>query len=386
MLGIALGVAVLITVLSVMNGFDYQIKHHIFDMARQVTVNDATGRVKNWPQLEQKILKTPNVVGAAPFVDGQGMLTHNGVVNAVIIHGVDPQLEMRVSRIANKLIKGSMSALKTGKFGMVIGDKLASMLGLQLGDHVTLVTPQVAVTPVGMVPRFKRFKVVGVFHVGGDFGFDRGVALIDLKDAQVIYKMGDTVSGLRIKVNNLYAAPRVSTALMNSLPERYSVSNWTELYGAFFKAIRMEKTMMFIILLLIVAVAAFNLVATLVMVVSDKRSEIAILRTLGARPRSIMATFMVQGCVVGLIGTLLGVIGGVALAMNATTLVGDIERLFSVQLISSSVYFVDFLPSRLEWGDVWHVCLLATGMSLIATLYPAWRAARTQPAEALRYE
>jgi lipoprotein-releasing system permease protein len=387
MLGIALGVAVLITVLSVMNGFDYQIQNKIFAMAQQVTVSNYNGPLSNWENLEKKVAQYNDVVDVAPYVNGQGMLVNSGSAAPVLVQGVVPADETKVSQLADKMVQGSFNQLQPGQYGVVMGQKLADSLGLQVGDKVTLFTPQATITPVGELPRFRRFTVVGLFNIGGGFGsFDTGIVFINMRDAQVLYNFGSAISGLRLKVTNLYAAPAVSEALQQGFQGNYLVSNWTQEYGDFFKAIKMEKTMMFFILILIVAVAAFNLVSSLVMIVNDKRPEIAILRTLGASPRSIMAIFMVQGCTVGFIGTLLGLIGGILLALNAPNLVSGIEHVFHVQLISSSVYLVDYLPSKLEWSDVWHVSILAFGLSLIATLYPAWQAARTQPAEALRYE
>lgn len=387
MLGIALGVTVLITVLSVMNGFDYQIQNKIFAMAQQVTVSNYDGPLSNWENLANKVSQYHDVVSVAPFVNGQGMLVNSGMAAPVLVRGVVPADETKVSKIAEKMVHGSFNQLQPGQYGVVMGQKLADNLGLQVGDKVTLFTPQATITPVGELPRFRRFTLVGLFNIGGGFGsFDTGIIFINMHDAQVLYNFGNAVSGLRLKVSALYAAPKVSEALQNDFQDKYLVSNWTEEYGDFFKAIKMEKTMMFFILILIVAVAVFNLVSSLVMIVNDKRPEIAILRTLGASPRTIMTIFMVQGCTVGFIGTFLGLIGGILLALNAPNLVSGIQHLFHVQLISSSVYLVDYLPSKLEWADVWRVCLIALGLSVVATLYPAWQAARTQPAEALRYE
>ncbi|MGB6977421.1 MAG: lipoprotein-releasing ABC transporter permease subunit [Gammaproteobacteria bacterium] len=386
MIGIALGVTVLITVLSVMNGFDEEIKHRIFDMARQVTVSTYDGVLPQWQTLQRQLARFPNIVAVAPFVNGQGILTNQGVSQPILVTGVLPNEETQVSQLPSKMVQGFLSALRPGEFGIVIGKNLAQQLGLKIGDKVPLFVPKASVTPAGMIVRFKRFTIVGLFNVGGGFGFDTGMAMINLQDAQVLYELGDSVSGLRLKVPDLYTAPKVASKLQNSLSEQYTVSDWTQEYGTFFKAIRMEKSMMFFILVLIIAVAAFNLVSSLVMIVTDKRSEIAILRTLGASPREIMATFMVQGCIIGIVGTLLGVIGGVLLALNATTIVAHLQDLLHVQFISANVYFIDFLPSHLQWSDVWRISVIALALSLLATLYPAWQAARTQPAEALRYE
>lgn len=387
MIGIALGVAVLITVLSVMNGFDYEIHNKIFNMSSHVVINDMSGRLQNWQGLGKQVAKNKDVVASAPFVSGQGMVTNAGTVQGVMVTGILPIEQAKVSNIGNKMIVGKMLSLQSGAFNVVLGDKLAASLGAMIGDKITLVTPKAAMTPVGIVPRFKRFKVTGIFHVGGGFGyFDSGVIFINLEDAQKLFQLGDNVSSLRLKVNDLYVAPKVSHELSKILPERYSVTDWTEQYGAYFKAISMEKTMMFIILLFIIAVAAFNLVSTLVMSVTDKQSDIAILRTLGASPRTIMGVFMVQGLTSGIIGTLIGTIGGILLALNAPAMVAGLEHLFHTQFISADVYFINYLPSRLDWMNVLHVSLSALALSLLATIYPAWRASKTHPAEALRYE
>ena len=271
-------------------------------------------------------------------------------------------------------------------FNIVLGRDLAARLQVTLGDQVTLFTPKANITPFGIMPRFKRFHVVGIFQLGGGFGFDSSAVFMHLHDAQKLLQMDGNVSGIRVKVKDLYDAPRLKAQLREELSLQYFVTDWTEEYGTLFKAIQMEKTMMFVILLFIIAVAVFNLVSTLVMMVTDKKADIAILKTLGARPRTIMAIFIVQGSVIGLLGTFLGVLGGVALALNATQLVAVLEHYLHLHFISSSVYFIDYLPSQLAWLDVVRISAVAFFMSLLATIYPAWRAGRTRPAEALRYE
>jgi lipoprotein-releasing system permease protein len=386
MLGIALGVTVLITVLSVMNGFDYEIHNKIFSMARQITVRNVVPSGDSWQIVKDEVEKNPEVIAGAPFVYGQGMLTKNGIVKGVVINGVLPDQEAQVSQMQKTVIAGSMSALGPGEFGIVLGQEIASNLLVGIGDKVVLITPSATMTPVGIEPRFKRFTVVGVFNVGEGFGYDSGMAFINLQDAQKLFALGNDVTGLHLKIKDLYRAPWVSEELAQKLGDEYYVSDWTNEFGSYFKAIRMEKTTMFVVLLFIIAVAVFNLVSSLVMTVTDKQSDIAILRTLGASPRMVMSVFIVQGGIVGIFGTLLGVVGGILLALNAPELVRLLEQMLHTQFISAGVYFIDYLPSRLAWADVWHVGVITLIMSLLATIYPAWRAAKTQPAEALRYE
>jgi lipoprotein-releasing system permease protein len=384
MLGIALGVAVLITVLSVMNGFDYEIKDRLFSSANQVTVSSFEGPVFDWQSLSQEVNKTTNVVASAPFIRQQGMLSQSGATAPVMMTGILPDEEAKVSGLADNLQQGSFDSLQSKTFNIVIGEGLAAMLGVTLGDKVILLTPQATASPLGVLPRFKQFTVSGIFFVN-DPVMNNGAGFINLHDAQLLYQMPDAVSALRVKVNDLYIAPKVAMDLQHTLPFEFRITNWTQEYGAFFQAIKMEKTMIFLILVLIVAVAAFNLVSTLVMVVNDKRADIAILRTFGATPRMIMGIFIVQGAVVGFIGTIMGFIGGILLALNATAVVNFLQSFFHTQLLSS-FYMVDHLPSRLLWSDVAQICSIALILSLLATLYPAWAASRTQPAEALRYE
>ncbi|OGT45287.1 MAG: ABC transporter [Gammaproteobacteria bacterium RIFCSPHIGHO2_12_FULL_41_20] len=384
--GIVLGVAVLITVLSVMNGFDREIKKRVFGMVPAITISSVTGYLANWQELQTTLEAVPEITGSAPFVTAQVLLAYSGGVQPAVLNGILPNEEQRVSELPDKIVLGSLSALRPGQFGVVLGEELASRLNVTLGDKVTVVTPQVALTPAGVIPRFKRFTVVGLFRAGSGFGFDSSMGFIHLSDAQKLLGLGSNVTGLQLSIRDIYVAPRVSEQLMQQLTPSASISNWTNQFGAFFHAVSLEKTMMFFILLLIIAVAAFNLVSTLVMVVNDKERDIAILRTFGATPRTIMAIFMVQGGIIGLLGTLLGVLVGIELAWHVTEIVHWIEGVFHVQFLSSGVYFVDYLPSELQWGDVWRISVTALGLSLLATIYPAWRAANTEPVEALRYE
>lgn len=384
MLGIGLGVMVLITVLSVMNGFDEEIHHRFFGMAPEITITGPDEKLSDWQGLEKKIQTIPGIKAVAPYVGGQGLLTHEGQVLPIVLTGIDTQLEESVTHLSEKLLAGSLNDLQ--HFGLILGKGLADNLGVMIGDKVTIMIPEATVTPAGMIPRFKRFTVVGVFSAGTGFNFDTKLAFTSIADAQKLMQLGNQVSGVKMKIDNVYQAPEISAHLSSLLGEEYQVGNWTQQFGAFFKAVKMEKTMMFMILLLIIAVAAFNLVSSLVMVVNDKQAEIAILRTLGATPSIILRIFIVQGMMVGMVGTLLGLIGGVLLANNVTTIVNFLQSLFHVQVLSSSIYFVDYLPSKILWSDLWQVCAMALLMSFAATIYPAWRASRTVIAEALHYE
>ena len=340
----------------------------------------------NWQKTSREIEKLSDVKGVAPYVSGKGMLINKGQIEGVEAVGIGPTIEPRISEIANKMQAGSINSLQPGKYHMVIGLALAQQLGVSVGDQITLLTPQTTVSLAGIFPRYRRFTVSGIFHTGSGFGFETQVVYINMQDAAKLFSEGQVISGFHIKLYNLYHAPMVSEILRKILPANYSVTNWTIQFGAFFQALAMEKTMLFVILSLIIAVAVFNLVSTLVMVVNDKRADIAILRTLGASPGMIMRTIMVQGAVIGLIGTLIGLVLGLLLAANATAITNWIQNLLGIQFLKSSVYFLDYLPSRIEWSDVVKVCAIAFGLSILATLYPARIAFRTQPAEALRYD
>lgn len=385
MLGIGLGVAVLITVLSVMNGFDVEIHQRFFDMAPAVTINGRDGTISNWQNLQQEIAKdTSNVSVVTPFIGTQGLVTFQGQVQPLVISGVDFKQEVLFSNLSKKLIAGHLD--KIPPFGILIGENLAEGLGLMVGDKITVMLPQATPTPLGMIPSFKRFTVAGVFSAGHGFNFDSKLAFIHLSDAQALLKMDDQVSGLKLRIHNVYKAPELAQKLTNKLGFNYLVGDWTLTYGPFFQAIKMEKTMMFFILLLIIAVAAFNLVSSLVMVVNDKKSEIAILRTLGATPRLIMMIFMIQGMLLGFGGTLLGLAGGIVLTLNATAIVDFLQNYLGVQWLSSNIYFVDHLPVHIALQDILQVTTVALMLSWLATLYPAWRASRTIITEALYHE
>lgn len=386
MLGIALGVTALITVLSVMNGFQKEVRNGILGMASHSTITGLEGNLADWNSLAQQVSQQPRVLGVAPYIEAQGMLTNGQTVSGVMARGILPGEEPKVSFIASKMLVGELGDLRPGEFGIILGRDLARFLGTGIGDKVTLVAPQANISPAGILPRLKRFTVVGVFHVGNN-EYDSALALLHMDDAAKLFQLPEgKVSGVRLKLDDIFAAPQIAQQLKDALPGHYLVSDWTRQHASFFRAVEIEKRMMFIILTLIIAVAAFNIVSALVMVVTDKKSDIAILRTLGASPRSIMAIFMVQGTVIGVIGTLLGMVGGVSLALNIETIVPFIERLLGTRFLSPEVYLISELPSDMHWSDVINISSVAFALSLAATLYPAWRASRTQPAEALRYE
>ncbi|KFI21680.1 lipoprotein-releasing ABC transporter permease subunit [Nitrosococcus oceani] len=385
MLGVALGVAALITVLSVMNGFEKELRTRILGMVAHVIVTGPDGTLGHWQALKTQLEENAKIAGIAPFIEGQGMATHRNQVQGTLVRGILPQQEDQVLDIHGKMVAGSLDALRPGSFQIVLGMDLARTLGVFIGDKITLVTPHATTTPAGIIPRLKRVTVAGVFQVGM-YEYDSALAIMNLEDAAVLFRIPGKVSGLRLKLDDLFSAPRLARELRETLPGNYRTADWTYQHANFFRALKTEKTVMFVILFLIVAVAAFNIVSTLVMVVTDKQADIAILRTLGATPASIMGIFMVQGTVIGFIGTILGMIGGITLAFNVETVVPQIEALFGVQFLPADVYYISELPSELNWDDVITICSTAFLLCLLVTLYPAWQAARTHPAEALRYE
>ncbi|MBC3948200.1 lipoprotein-releasing ABC transporter permease subunit [Pseudomonas folii] len=386
MIGLALGVVVMIVVLSVMNGFDHEMRTRVLGMVPHATI-EAGEPIGNWQGVADKVRQNPQVLAVAPFTQMQGLLTNNGNVQKVLLNGIDPAQERKVSIIDNFMKQGKLDDLAAGDFGIVIGDKAATKLGVGVGDKVTFVAPEVTVTPAGMFPRMKRFTVTGIFHVGAG-ELDGYLGLTNIDDLGRLHRWkANEVQGLRLKFEDLFEAPRTSYQIAQTLGEHnYYSRDWTRTHGNLYQAIRMEKAMIGLLLLLIVAVAAFNIISTLVMVVNDKKGDIAILRTLGSTPGQIMAIFMVQGTVIGVVGTFIGAVVGIIAALNVSAAISLLEGLIGHKFLNADVYFIDYLPSQLMAEDVLMVCGAALVLSFLATLYPAWRAARTQPAEALRYE
>lgn len=385
MLGIAIGVMVLITVLSVMNGFTKEIRGRILSITPHIMVTAGFGQsLQDWQGLSEQLLKHKDVKAAGPYVDGQGMLTSGKEVRGVVLKGIDPNVIEGVFPIRHTLKAGSIDALKPGQFGIVLGSYLAKLLHVSVGDTVTLIVPDVTVSLAGATPRLKRLTVVGIFEVG--YVYDSGFAFINIEDAAKIFKLQNGVTGVQLKLDDPFAAPRVARELYTELDGFYPVVDWTMLNSAYFSAVKMEKTMMFFTLIMILAIAVFNLISTLVMVVTDKRADIGVLRALGASNRDIMSIFICQGAIIGLMGTLLGVAAGVGLSLKVTALVSAIEHAFSVKFLSADVYYLSFLPSHLQYNDVILIAISAMVLSLLATIHPAWRAANVQPAEALRNE
>jgi len=385
MLGIALGVAALIVVLSVMNGFQTELRGRILAVVSHVQISGANGEMADWQHVAEQSAQQAGVVGTAPFVQAQGMLSFGQAVRGAMVRGIVPDLEDKVADFRMHMKEGRLETLAPDAFNIVLGSELARALGVFVGEKVTVIAPQGVVTPAGVIPRLKTFTVTGIFEVGM-FEYDSGLALIDMADAQRLYRMDDRVSGVRLKLDDLFKAPLIARQLASRLDTAAFISDWTRSHANFFRAVQIEKNMMFIILSLIVAVAAFNIVSTLVMAVTDKQADIAILRTLGASPGSVMAIFMVQGALIGFIGLGLGVAGGVVLALNVDVIVPFIEQVLGTQLMSKEVYYISNLPSELQWRDVITITSVSFVLSLVATIYPSWRASRVNPAEALRYE
>jgi lipoprotein-releasing system permease protein len=384
-LGLAVGVAVLIVVLSVMNGFERELKTRILSVTSHATLTGLEGNLKDWRHAQAQALGLAGVVAAVPYIEAQGLLMHGAHTAGSTIRGVLPDEERRAVGLAERIQGGRIEDLNDGGYRIILGDALALALAVGIGDDLVLIAPQGNATPVGIEPRMRRFRVAGIFH-SGMYEYDRGLALVRLEDAARLYQLGDAVTGVRLALKDAFQAPRIVRDLALSLGGGYYVSDWTRVHSNFFRSIEITKSMLFVILLLVVAVAAFNIVAALVMVVKEKRADIAILRTLGAGPHNILAAFSIQGAFIGLAGTSAGAALGLVLAANLESLVHGLERLLGTHFLDAKVYFMSDLPAYAQMGDVLRICGVAFALCALATLYPAWRAAGTQPAEALRHD
>uniref|UniRef100_Q31GF6 Lipoprotein releasing system, transmembrane protein, LolC/E family n=1 Tax=Hydrogenovibrio crunogenus (strain DSM 25203 / XCL-2) TaxID=317025 RepID=Q31GF6_HYDCU len=384
-IGIGLGVTALITVMSIMNGFQQELRDRILDMTAHVTLSEQGERLNHWQDLYSVAKQLPHVEGAAPNAMGQGMLTHGDRVKGVLVRGVLPKYEGQVADVESKMVYGHLSDLKSKDYNVILGTELANGLGVSVGDKITLVAPQASISPMGVVPRLKRFTVSGLFEVGMH-EYDSALAIVHMADAQRVFKMGHQVSALQLRLDDMFAVRDVREAVAENIDDVLYMRDWTQQHSNFFKAIEMEKRMMFIVLTLIIMVAAFNIVSTMVMVVTDKQKDIAVLRTIGATPGSVQTIFIVQGLIIGTFGAILGVIGGVAISLNIDVIVPFIESVFGFKFFPADIYYISKIPSDLHWEDVWTVSGLAFVLTLLATIYPARRASKVQPAEALRYE
>ncbi len=384
MMGIALGVAALIIVLSVMNGFQKEVRDRMLSVLAHVEVFSPSGGLVDWQQTAHEALRNRAVLAAAPYVEAQALLTRQGIMRGVVLRGVEPSLEEQVSGLGAEMKAGRLADLKPGEFGIVLGEQLSQQLGVEVGEKLILLAPQGSMTPVGMLPRFKQFTVVGIFE-SGHYEFDSALALMEIADAQTLFQLA-APTGVRLRLQDMQRAPEIALELTRLLAGDLYIRDWTRQNQTWFSAVQIEKRMMFIILTLIIAVAAFNLVSSLVMTVTNKQADIAILRTLGAQPSSIMKIFMVQGMTIGLCGTLLGVALGCLIAVNIPTIVPFIEHVLGIRFLPPSIYFISELPSDLKLLDVIKIGAIACVLSVLATLYPSWQAARVRPAEALRYE
>lgn len=385
MIGIALGITALITVLSIMNGFQEELRDRILGMTAHMTINEQNDRLADWQGLYDKLIEQPHVEGAAPNVMEQGMLTSGAKVKGAAIRGILPEYEDQVADIGQKMLFGSLSTLEPRAYRIILGSELAMSLGVSIGDKVTLIAPQGTVSPVGVVPRLKRFTVAGLFEAGMH-EYDSGLAIIHIEDAKKVFKYGDSVGALQLKLDDLFSVGAVKHQLSSVIEQTVYMRDWRQQHSNFFKAIEMEKRMMFIVLTLIIMVAAFNIVSTMVMVVTDKQSDIAVLRTIGASPMSIQMIFIIQGLIIGVLGVVLGLIGGLSLALNIDVIVPFVENLLGIHFFPPDIYYISTVPSKVVWSDVFYIAGVAFVLTLLATLYPARKAAKVNPAEALRYE
>jgi lipoprotein-releasing system permease protein len=384
-IGIILGVMALIIVLSVMNGFEKEVRDRILNMISHITVSGYNGKLNDWQKVVTQVKKNPEVVGTAPYIRAEGMLIYKREVHGAMFRGVDPPLEKTVSRVADHMLAGKLSDLQPGKFNIILGQDLAFRLGVDVGDKVTMVTPSANITPAGVLPRLKRFTVSGIFKVGF-YEYDSAVGLINLEDAARVFRMRDGVSGVQVQVKNLFEVASVRDKLKSKYLMNYWVKDWSYYHANWFRAVKMEKTLISLLLFLIILVAAINIVSSLIMVVTDKRSDIAILRTLGAKTQTITRIFIIQGSVIGVVGTILGTLFGVIISLNLESMYTWLEHVLHTRFIDGSVYLISTLPSDLHWNQVLWISSASMITSILATIIPARRASKTQPAEALRYE
>ena len=385
MSGIALGVTALIIVLSVMNGFEKELRERILGMTSHAFVTESNGTLRNWQHLQTDISNFSSVIGLAPFIEGQAMISRGNRVRGSLIRGINPRLESQVSTIGKKIIQGQLKNLEPGKFGIILGKDLAIAMNAKIGNKITIITPHMIPTLAGKIPTLKRLDVVGIFEIGM-YEYDGSLAIMNIDDASKLFRMQGKVTGIRLKLDDIYKAPHITNALSFTLPNNFLAVDWTYQHSNFFQALKTEKIVMFVILLLIVAIATFNIVTTLIIMVTDKQADISILRTVGMKPREIMAIFIVQGTLIGIFGTLLGIISGIFLAMNIKIIMTNLEQLLSYQFLPADIYYISNLPSDLHWNDVAVIGITALLLSLLSTLYPSWCAAKIKPAEALRYE
>jgi lipoprotein-releasing system permease protein len=383
--GIALGMTVLITVLSVFNGFQREVRTRMLSAVAHVQISAVGETLHDWSAVAAVAREQAHVLAAAPYVSAQGLLTNNGNVRGAILRGIEPGAEAKVSEIEQHMLSGSLNALVAGEYRAVLGAPLARMLGVGIGDTVVLVAPQGQVTPAGIMPRLRQFTVAGIFEVG-HYEIDSGMAVVHIEDAQRLYRMGDAVSGVRLRLDDLFLAPKLAQTLAGVLPTGLTVTDWSRFNATYFRAVELEKRMMSLLLFFIIAIAAFNMVSSLYMMVNEKQADIAILRTMGASPSEVMQIFMVQGTLIGVIGVGCGIVFGILGALNVDTIIGVVEHIFRVKFMPQDVYQIADLPSELQWADVVLTATVAFVLSVLATIYPSYRASQVNPAEALRYE
>lgn len=385
-LGIIIGVWALISVLSVMNGFERELKSRLLAVAAHIEVSGPGGWLEDWRTAMSDVEKSIEFEGQAPYILTHAMIKQGNLVSPVIIRGIDPEIESAVSSIGEHMVNGSLDDLNSGAFSIVIGEELARRMGnVKVGDKIVVISSRARSTLVGVLPRLKRFTVVGIFNLNF-YEYDNGLALTHIEDLAKLQHVGDAVSGLRLRVSDVFESPLLTRELRSSLGPGYTVTDWTNQHSNLFEALKIERRVMFIILLLIVAVAAFNIVSTLVMLVSDKSTDIAVLRTIGVSPRSVMGIFIVHGVVIGIVGTVFGAIVGVITGLNMETLIPWAEQLFGTQFFPDDIYIITRFPAQLIWGDVIKITVASLLMCFVATIYPAWRASKVHPAEALRYD